>query len=430
MSEKRFVPNNYITSSGNTIAITDTALTSNKELTILDLSDNTSVDANSYMYDREISFGKVNYISNIATTNRSYSVTLTIKLNKADYWDSCKLRFIKLKFTNGFGVKQNNTTGKIAFGLYIKLVDLNNDIVEFSNSSITSGTYVGMYTLISRTVTSSSPIIAGSWDGTFLIDLADMTIKPYTNDLLLKAFCVKDILNPKGDSLTQTINPPQSSLTDFVARAFLNNTYSYPTVVFTNYPEYLGIHNTCAFTIYDKNYAYEDALLGNVKILTPFDTISVAGTNSSLTNYTTYNLYIKQAQPISDSYYFRFILTTINGVPKFKNTGKYRCRININFQFGDVIDVRTFTFSAIIESGATFVMPTQFLIDIQEEKYLPFKQTTINSNPVGPDIPEDLLNYVIDEPFIDKPSADYIVDPIGDWDVEPTDVDPENIDDN
>lgn len=415
MSEKRFVPNNYKTSAGNTLTITDTTLKSNKELTILDLSDNTRVDANSYMYDREISFGKANYISNIATTNSSYSVTLTIKLNRVDFWSSCNLRFIKLKITNGFGVKQNNTTGKIDFGLYIKLVDLNNDIIEFSNSSITPGPYVGMYTLISRTVTSSSPINAGSWDGTFLIDLADMTIKPYTNDLLLKALCVKDILSPNGDSLTQTINP-SSALSDFVANAFLNNTYIYQTVGITNYPEYLGIHNTCTFNIYDKNYSTEDILSGNAKILTPEDTISVAGTNSL--NYTTYNLYIKQSQPINDVCYFRFILTTINGVPKFKNVSMNNCTININFQFGDGTDIRTYTFRAIIEPGATFVMPTQFLVDIQENKYLPFAQTTISANTVEPDIPEDLLNYVIDGPFIDKPAADYIVEPISDWDNE------------
>lgn len=413
MSEKRFVPNNYKTSFSNSIAITDTALTGNKEIIILDLSDGTSINgpvvANSYVYDREINFGKANYISKIVTSNRTLSVTLTIKINKVESWDSCKLRFIKLKFTNGFGVKQNTTGISVGFRLYIKMVDLNNEIIAFSNGG-TSGTY----TLLSRNVTSSSPINVGSWDGTYLIDLADKTLKSYTNDLLLKAFCVKDIINPIGDSLTQTINPEQSTLSDIVARSFLNNTYSYDVVHNIYYPEYLGIHNTCTFNIYDKNYELEDELLGNVKILKPTDVIPVAGTDRL--KYTTYNLYIKQLQPISDLYYFRFILTTINGVPNFKNTGRYKCIININFQFGDANDVRTFTFRATIDPNAIFTMPTQFLVDIQEEQYLPFKETTISSS-VKTEY-EDLLNYAIAEPFIDKPAADYIVEPIGDWDNE------------
>ena len=284
MSEKRFVPNNYITSSGNTIAITNnTALTTaNIEHIILDLSSANLREPNSYVYDREVNFGKSYYNSNISLANRSCSVTLTIKINRASYWDSCNLRFIKLKFTDGFGVKQSTTSVSIGFKLYIKMVDLNNEIIEFSNGG-TSGTY----TLISRNVSSSSPINAGSWDGTYLIDLADKTLKPYTNDLLLKAFCVKDVIKSDGDSLTQTINPAQSTLSDIVARSFLNNTYSYPTVGIIDYPEYLGIHNTCTFNIYDKNYALEDELLGNIKILTPEDVIPVAGTNGL--NYTTYN---------------------------------------------------------------------------------------------------------------------------------------------
>lgn len=411
MNEKRFVPNNYKTSSSNSIAITNnTALTiANIEHIILDLSSANLRESNSYVYDREVNFGKSYYNSNISFANHSYSVTLTIKINRADYCSSCNLRFIKLKFSNGFGVKQSTTGITIGFRLYIKMVDLNNEVIAFSNGG-TSGTY----TLLSRNVSSSSPINAGSWDGTYLIDLADKTLKPYTNDLLLKAFCVKDVIKSDGDSLTQTINPAQSTLSDIVARSFLNNTYTYLSVSNTNYPEYLGIHNTCTFNIYDKNYAPEDELMGNVKILTPKDVIPVAGTNSL--NYTTYNLYIKQLQPISDAYYIRFILTTINGVPKFRNTGRYRCIININFQFGDVNDVRTFTFKATIDPDATFTMPTQFLVDIQEEQYLPFKQTTINFGATAEY--ENLLNYVIAEPFIDKPSADYIVDPIGDWDNE------------
>lgn len=413
MSEKRFVPYNYTTSIGGLISITDTTLNFNKEISILDSSSGNGVaNTNSYTYEKTVNFGKVNYNSTTALTNCAFSVTLTIKLNKADSTSSCNLRFIKLKFVDTFGV--TTTAASIGFNLYIKLVDLNNNIIAFSNG-ITSGLYVGTYALINnRTVTSSTPISAGSWDSTYLIDLSDKTIKPYTNDLLLKALCVKDILSPNVISLTRDFIPPQSDLTDNIARSFLNNTYTYGGVQLIDYPEYLGIHNTCTFNIYDKNYALEDTLIGNVKILTPEDVIPVAGTNSLI--FTTYNLYIKQLQPISDVYYFRFILTTINGVPKFKNTGRYKCIININFQFGDVNDVRTFTFRAIIDPNATFTMPTQFLVDIQEEHYLPFKETTISSGMKAEY--ENLLNYAIAEPFIDKPAADYIVEPIGDWDNE------------
>jgi hypothetical protein len=235
---------------------------------------------------------------------------------------------------------------------------------------------------------------------------------------LLKALCVKDILNPNYDSLTKDINPGQSTLTDNIARAFLNNTYRYTSVKITDYPEYLGIQNKCTFNIYDKNYAPEDVLLGNVNILKPDDILPVAGTSANLSNLTTYNLYINQPQPINDAYYFRFILTTINGVPQFKNVGRYSCIINYNFQFGVETDIRTYTFSAKIEPNATFRPPTQFLIDIQEDKYLPFKQTTISYSPNADPVYPDLLNYVIAEPFIDKPAADYIVEPIGDWDYE------------
>ena len=414
MSEKRFVPNNYKTTCGNSIVIGDPSLISNKELAILDLSGEQLPNPNSYIYDREINFGKQTYSSSIPFADHKFSVTLTIKLNKVNSWSSCNLRFIKLKLVDMFGVKQTNTSVSIGFSLYIKLVDLNNEIVQISN-----GNASGTYTLIDNIIVSSrSPIIAGSLDGTYLIDLADKTIKLYTNNLLLKALCVKDILNPIGDSLTQTINPEQSTLSDIVARSFLNNTYSYDMVNTIDYPEYLGIHNTCTFNIYDKNYAAEDILMGNVKILKPTDVIPVAGIDRL--KYTTYNLYIKQPQPINDAYYyFRFILTTINGVPKFKNIGSYNCIININFQFGDVNDVRTFTFRATIDPNATFTMPRQFLVDIQENKYLPFQQTTISYSPKN-DIPgyPDLLNYVIAGPFTDKPAADYIVEPIGDWDNE------------
>lgn len=413
MSEKRFVPNNYKTTLGNSIDISGTELISNKELAILDLSSSELANPNSYIYEREANFGKQTYSSSISFADHKCSVTLTIKLNKVNSWSSCNLRFIKLKLVDMFGVKRTNTSSSIGFSLYIKLVDLNNEIVQISN-----GNASGTYTLIDNIIVSSrSPIIAGSLDGTYLIDLADKTIKSYTNNLLLKALCVKDIINPIGDSLTQTINPEQSTLSDIVARSFLNNTYSYDMVNSIDYPEYLGIHNTCTFNIYDKNYAVEDILMGNVKILKPTDVIPVAGIDRL--KYTTYNLYIKQPQPINDAYYFRFILTTINGVPKFKNIGSYNCIININFQFGDGADIRTFTFRATIDPNATFTMPRQFLVDIQENKYLPFQQTTISYSAKN-DIPgyPDLLNYVIAGPFTDKPAADYIVEPIGDWDSE------------
>jgi hypothetical protein len=414
MSEKRLVSNNYKTARGNSIVITDTLLNSNKEHIILDLSSSELANPNSYMYEREVNFGKKTYSSSTSFANRRYSVTLTIKLNKVDGWSSCNLRFIKLKLVDMFGVKQTNTSVNIGFTLYIKLVDLNNEIVQISN-----GNASGTYTLIDNVIVSSrSPIIAGSLDGTYLIDLADKTIKSYTNNLLLKALCVKDILNPNYDSLTKDINPGQSTLTDNIARAFLNNTYRYTSVKITDYPEYLGIQNKCTFNIYDKNYAPEDVLLGNVNILKPDDILPVAGTSANLSNLTTYNLYINQPQPINDAYYFRFILTTINGVPQFKNVGRYSCIINYNFQFGVETDIRTYTFSAKIEPNATFRPPTQFLIDIQEDKYLPFKQTTISYSLNPTTVYRDILNYVIAEPFIDKPAADYIVEPIGDWDYE------------